>query len=116
MAELTPAQQVEQQIAIMDGQLAIMSSTDFSKNATTRYMVELYNEMNRQGLGQFGKYIGRMGIRISDQFWTDSVRADRMIKNLVASFARMYAYFKTEFNDDADQIFADNFFQTRFSA
>lgn len=109
------AQQMEQRIAMMDGQLIILSSTDMSKSTTTRFMTALYNEMSKQGIGKFGKYIGRIGISISDQFWSDEVRANRIVTNLVSSFKRMYELFQGEFGEDADQIFADNFFQTRFT-
>lgn len=108
--------QVENQIAMMDGQLAVMAGMDMSKSSNTRFMIALYDEMSKQGMGQFGKYIGRMSIRVSDQFWQNEERASRIITNFVSSYKKMYELFKENFGHDADQVLADNFYQTRFSA
>ena len=107
-------EQIERQIDTIDGTLAVSASTDFSTNPTLRFMTALYAEFSKQGLKDLCEHIGKIELRISEQFWGNEQRAARIITNFTISFKKMYEILIKNCGDDAKKIMTDNLAKTRF--
>ena len=108
--------EMRKQIIVMDGQLVMMASQNFPKSSTLRFMRMLADEMRKQGLGKFRKHIGRFSIRISEVFFEDNARAERMTRNFVATYKKLYDALVEEFGEDADVIFSERLYCANFTA
>lgn len=95
--------------------IAEMAEMDFAGHPVAKFQSAIYNEMCKNGLGKFAKYVGRISADVSYEFWLNREAADEIVTNLGISLKKTYELYVKEFGDDADQIFIDNMFQIKFT-
>jgi hypothetical protein len=108
MSGLMSKEDILTNIAEADKRLISFVNSDLKKQSTLRFVCAFYEEMVKQSLGKFAKQIGSASFLISEEFWEDEKRAERIIKNTVLSLKKSYQFFKEEIGEDADKIFEDN--------